>query len=163
MPRKEKTAGGQGATAPTEAPSRAEMVLAAAAFRGQWPITDEVREAVLKSMVAVLGSTENDRDRIGAAKVIVAADLANVKREAIEQKESQPTGPMIVVVQHQDGWYDNPAAATAARAAASALGSIAPGPVQGLGVRPAVGEDGAGVAGDDSGPRSTKRRKARGA
>lgn len=164
---KRKTTGGQGASAPgnrkSDLPSRAEMVLEAQAFRGQWPIDDELRGRVMSAMADVLDHPKaSHRDQVAAAKVIVAADLANVKREAIAQKERQPEGATTIQVIHVDGWYGTPtAAAAAARIAAPDGSAAAPGPVQGLGLRAPLGQDGAGATGDDPRPRPAKRRKAR--
>lgn len=69
-----------------------------------------------------------------------------------------PQGTMTAVrVEYVNGWFG----ATAGTVAAP-MGSLdAPGEIQGIGLRPALGQDGAGTTGDDAGTRPASRRASR--
>lgn len=75
--------GGQG----EEPPTRSEMVLYQRAIRNRWPVGPKLKRRIVRAMAKVVENHDsNERDKIGAARVLVAADALNAKRE---QTESQ--------------------------------------------------------------------------
>jgi hypothetical protein len=132
------------------------MALTAQAFRRGWPLTDEIRELVVSAMAGVLVGAESDREKIAAAKVLVAADAVNCKREAIEAAREihADAGPQTVTVIQCDDWYGNPAPP---RLGAPAADPPAPEPVQGDCLRPPLGENRPGPDGHDPGARARAR------
>lgn len=63
-------------------PGKYNMALVRSAIRKGYPIPDELKKKLIDQMDLVLGDAEDARDKIGAAKVIIAADMVNVRREA---------------------------------------------------------------------------------
>ena len=63
---------------------RNNMQLALKAIRENWPISNQIRQMVINQMALVVGKSTDDRSKIAACKVLVAADLCNAKREATE-------------------------------------------------------------------------------
>ena len=79
-------------------PGKYNMALMRRAIKGKWPITREIRQKVIDQMVLVVDCAESDRDKIGAAKVIVSADGMNAKREATatpQQHEHHHSGAVV--------------------------------------------------------------------
>lgn len=82
------------------------------------------------------------------------ANMPEKYRERVDVTQRSRTEVKLKVI-HDDDWYGNVAhAAAAARLAATDSCATEPGTLQSGGLRPAVGQDGAGAAGDDLGPRS---------
>lgn len=65
-------------------PGKYNMALARRAIKAGWPISDEVKKLVVDQMAEVVGSSDDERNRIGAARVLVAADGVNARREAAD-------------------------------------------------------------------------------
>lgn len=72
-----------------------ESKLVRTAIRNRWPVSDELKKATIERMADVLHSEDN-RDCVSAAKVIVAADKINQEDDHLEEKnkrldEGKPT------------------------------------------------------------------------
>lgn len=91
-------------------PGKYNMALMRRAIKGKWPITKEIRQKVIDQMVLVVDCAESDRDKIGAAKVIVSADGMNAKREATatpQQHEHHHSGAIALAAVRQEVLYDS--------------------------------------------------------
>lgn len=62
-------------------PGKYNMALVRSAIRKGYPISEELKKKLIDQMDSVLEGAEEPRDKIGAAKVIIAADMVNVRRE----------------------------------------------------------------------------------
>lgn len=62
-------------------PGKYNMALVRSAIRKGYPIPEELKKKLIDQMELVMGAAEEPRDKIGAAKVIIAADMVNVRRE----------------------------------------------------------------------------------
>lgn len=65
-----------------------ESTLARTAIRNRWPVSDELKKKTIDRMADVLCSEDN-RDCVSAAKVIVAADKINQEDDHLEDKNSR--------------------------------------------------------------------------
>lgn len=72
------------------------MAMVSRAVRHGWPISDEVRKLVVDQMALVVKESDNDRNKIGAAKVLVSADSVNARREDAE-REKEPASAQVNV------------------------------------------------------------------
>lgn len=90
--------GGQGEI--VSQPLRSNATLIRRAIREDWPISAEVRKAVVTQMAVTAISGANERDRIAAAKTLVAADAVNAKREAMDQADEHKRLPNLHLHQH---------------------------------------------------------------
>ena len=70
----------------------AAIVLVRRAIRNDWPLTDAMRQLVVNQMALVVGRSEDNRAKVAAAKVLVAADSINAKREADDLRAEQGPG-----------------------------------------------------------------------
>lgn len=77
--------GGRGEPALT--PTRNTAALVRRAIREDWPIKPHVREAVMNQMAIIALNGATHRDKVAAAKTLVAADAVNAKREAMDQAD----------------------------------------------------------------------------
>jgi hypothetical protein len=66
--------------------TRGDMALVKYAVRQRWPISDEVRKDLVSQMSSVMKNSQNDRDRVAAAKVIALADDINLKDEGLRHQ-----------------------------------------------------------------------------
>jgi len=74
-------------------PGKYNMALIRRAIKNNWPIPPEYRKLVCDQMALIVGRSEDERNRIGAAKVLVAADLVNAKREDSDAREDAAKTP----------------------------------------------------------------------
>lgn len=98
-------------------PGKYNMALVRRAIREDWPIPSDLRKALVEQMGAVLTSQievvyamdSEDREeivdsavrnKIAAAKVLIAADAVNAKREAMDQKDEHLLMPKMVLYGH---------------------------------------------------------------
>lgn len=80
---------------------KGNMRLIQRAIKNGWPIPDELRQKVMSQMEKIVDGGESERDRIGAAKVILAADMVNVKREDMgRQGAKDPPAGVNVLIQN---------------------------------------------------------------
>ena len=86
--------GGLGGT--TERHARHDMKLIERALINQYPMTPETRARVIDEATAIMTSSDSERNRLMAARVLVMADGLNVKREAIAVKPVQGTTINVV-------------------------------------------------------------------
>jgi hypothetical protein len=56
-----------------------DLALVRTAVKNRWPIRKSLRREVIETLAQIMRSSEADRDRISAAKVLVTADGINVK------------------------------------------------------------------------------------
>lgn len=56
---------------------RGEIRLYEQAFRNRWEIPQETREALVIQLTAILEKSEKDRDKIAAARALLAAESQN--------------------------------------------------------------------------------------
>ena len=61
-----------------------DMRLIRRAIQGGWPITDEIRELVIREMGIIVRDSENERNRVAAAKTLVSADGINARLEVAD-------------------------------------------------------------------------------
>ena len=64
--------------------TRTDLILTRRAVRSDWPIPAEARGQIVSEMLRIVSSSANDRERIGAARVLIVADSVNVRREAFD-------------------------------------------------------------------------------
>lgn len=81
-------------------PGKYNMALVRRAIRNGYPIKKETRQKLIEQMETVMECGESDRDKIAAARVIVAADSVNVKRESAampqqHEHEHHHTGAVV--------------------------------------------------------------------
>lgn len=84
--------GGQGETLLEPHHSRATAAMVGKAIKNDWPIPPNIRQLVVSQMALIVGKSEDERNRIAASKVLVAADAVNARREATEVQEDKPAG-----------------------------------------------------------------------
>jgi len=84
--------GGQGELLADAHRRRSDIRLIARAIRKEWPISPSVRELVVVRLADIVDEAEEDKDKIGAARALIAADGLNLKRE-------QPEPPAATAVQ----------------------------------------------------------------
>lgn len=63
---------------------KANMRLIRRAIKNRWPIPEELRAKVVEQMGLIVEMGDSDRDKVAAAKVLVAADSLNLKSEELE-------------------------------------------------------------------------------
>lgn len=135
-------------------PGKYNMALARRAIREDWPMSAEMRTLLINQMALVVGRSPDERNKIGAARVMVAADSVNVRREEMDQRDEHKAQPDLVdinvrsqILEDPDfyGNYDQ----LAALAEASGTDPFASRPVQADDLRPEVGENGNGSSRDD--------------
>ena len=83
-------------------PGRYNMALVRRAIREDWPIPPAVRAMVVNQMALVVGRGEDERNRIAASKVLVAADAVNAKREGMDQADEHKQLPDLHAHLHMD-------------------------------------------------------------
>lgn len=59
------------------------------AILNRWPINEEIRQKIVSQMSAIASHGESDRDRIGAARVLVSADSLNLQGEKLDLDREQ--------------------------------------------------------------------------
>lgn len=146
-------------------PGRYNLALLRRAINQGWDIPEEARKLLVKQMGKTL-KDGTERGQIGAAKVLLTADGANLKRAELELKAEELENPQteqhehehkhshVVVIVEDEGWYGNDAHAKAAQSAATPIaGPDQPSEVQGGGLRPEVGQNGHGSTNGSAGPR----------
>ena len=81
--------GGQGGCV-----TRSELVMTRRAIRSDWPIPADARGQIVCEMVRIISGSASDRERIGAARVLIAADSVNARREALDLQAELQTPPV---------------------------------------------------------------------
>src|SRR5438094_8617859 len=84
--------GGKG----TDRPDPADVALARRAINERWPIAPDQRASIVEWLVAVVGTTPDDRARVNAARALIQADVLNLEQEkrdlAIPDRAGVTTG-----------------------------------------------------------------------
>lgn len=137
--------------------SHKDIALYRRAMRNDWPVGRRMRRKIVKGLAAKL---DDPKLMMDAAKTLIHADVANIRREALDvQAARQPDTTNVnvavgVQVIEDENWYGNSAKYQAAEAqAASSAGAAGPESIQGGSLRPAVGQNGNGAANGHKGPR----------
>lgn len=65
---------------------KGNMRLVRRAIGGRWNVPEEIKKLVVNQMAVVVGRSEKNEDKIGAARVLIAADLSDARREAADQR-----------------------------------------------------------------------------
>lgn len=82
---------------------RGNMKLIERAIREDWPISKNVRHKLTYQMSVILGG-DNERNQVAAARVLIAADNVNAKREAVDVSyEKTPSAINVNVLNNADG------------------------------------------------------------
>lgn len=76
---------------------KGNMAMIRRALRDDWPIPPDLRKTLVAQMGKILESADSDRDCIAAAKVLVAADSLNAKREATDLAAEKTADPSVQV------------------------------------------------------------------
>lgn len=74
------------------------MRLVNRAIRNGWNVPQEVKARVVKQMSKIVSQSEEERNKIAAAKVLVSADSVDVAREKMEQPQAGTTVNVAVGV-----------------------------------------------------------------
>lgn len=69
---------------------RADIRMVLAAINNGYPISEEMRRMLVTQMALIVGRSGDERNKIGAAKVLLAADMVNVARERLALDASRP-------------------------------------------------------------------------
>ncbi len=80
---------------------RSDTKIIERAIRNDWPIPASIRNQIVNRMSDIVGTSPEERNQIAAARVIVAADGVNVRREALDQKEQQYREPHPQTILHE--------------------------------------------------------------
>ena len=73
--------------------SKTDLILTRRAIRNDWQISADARGKIVSEMIRIVSSSASDRERIGAAKVLIAADAVNVKRESLDLQAERKSPP----------------------------------------------------------------------
>ncbi len=71
---------------------RSDTKMIERAIRNDWPIPASTRLLIANRMSDIVGTSPEERNQIAAARVLIAADGVNVRREALDLKETQGPG-----------------------------------------------------------------------
>jgi len=74
------------------------MALVRRAIKNGWDVPPEIKKLVVNQMALVVGKSEDERNRVAASKVLVAADAVDARREATQAEEDKPEAASIVNV-----------------------------------------------------------------
>lgn len=153
----EQPQGGLGGLA-SERNQTSDIAVVRRAIRDDWPISPAMRQLIANQMALIVGRGESDtRSKVAAARVLVAADSVNAKREAMDinaERGISQTNVSVnvgvgVKVVEDENWYGNRSHHHAAEgAAASGSHSAVAGTLQSGGVRKTLGQNGHGSNGD---------------
>ena len=61
-----------------------------------WPMTDQLRSKAITVMERILDTSEHERNRLAAAKVLTSMDMVNVNRERMTQTDEAGPAPVPV-------------------------------------------------------------------
>jgi len=88
--------------------NKADLTLIRRAISERWPIAPKDRELLVARMVLLLDASDDPRMHVAAAKVLVAADSVNARRELgertpvipIEHQTAEPDNSRLRIVEH---------------------------------------------------------------
>lgn len=142
-------------------------------YANRWPIQEAERAEVVETVMRTMRQKNaGPRARLMSVQTLAALDRINVAEMAtyVAAKKAIPgelqpaqvtiigqqTNQINIGVQEDESWYGSPKAHALASQASSPSSTdpIGPEPVQGSGLRPAVGKNGNGAAYGDEGPRA---------
>lgn len=153
-------------------PSRGDIKTLEISLRERWPMPDEYREAIVKTLTTIILDPQSSRrEKTAAARALAAADKINMeaRREGLDihlqerklaaEQERAETPQEVHVsgtlryVEDSD-WYGNAKRLGASPPTTPDPDSPESSPLQTPRVRPAVGENGNGHSGGTPGSRS---------
>lgn len=67
--------------------SRSDLRMIRAAIKNEYPINEAVRKLIVSKLSLIVGRSPDERQQVAAARVLVAADAVNVKREQLQQAD----------------------------------------------------------------------------
>jgi len=70
------------------------------AVRNDWPISAELRARVMGAMDGIIADCPDPRSQVAAARVLIAADSINAKREQMDQAEELKKLPDLHLHHH---------------------------------------------------------------
>ena len=73
--------------------SKTDLILTRRAIRNDWQISADARGKIVSEMIRIVSSSASDRERIGAAKVLIAADAVNARRETLDLQAERKSPP----------------------------------------------------------------------
>lgn len=91
----------QATSVPEDKPSRSEMQLYERAIKNGWPISPLAKDVVMSQIVTIAAKGTRPRDKIAAARVLIAADRNNIQRESLQMKDEQRKNPAEVHHVHE--------------------------------------------------------------
>lgn len=77
-----------------------DLQLVRRAIREDWPIPAGVRKLLVEELGGVLKDGEDERNKISAAKALIAADAVNARREAMDQADEHHGKGTVVRHEH---------------------------------------------------------------
>lgn len=80
--------------------TRGELVLVARAIRNDWPISNDVRAKLVSQMVWLMDNSD-ERYQVAAAKVLVAADAINARRESTDVSAEKPAAATTINIDNR--------------------------------------------------------------
>lgn len=80
-------------------PSKYNLRMAATALANDYPITPEIRQLIVEQATMIASTANSKRTRLAAAKVLLAADNTNIKRQllAVEERKAEVTAATAMV------------------------------------------------------------------
>ena len=133
------------------------------AIRQRWPISDKTRQKVIERMEQILECRPaKRREKIAAARAIIAAESQNQSddlKQIADKVDVRHSGSVNLTVIEDEDWYGNVEKirdnGSSNGDASETTGPSAPDSdltesVQGLGVRPSLGQNGNGSSGNGS-------------
>ena len=78
------------------------MAMVRRAIKEGWPITPQLRRILVDKMADVMTLADDERTQVAAAKVLIAADAINTKREAMDQADDHKAQPDLHLHAHAD-------------------------------------------------------------
>lgn len=76
---------------------KTDIRLATRAILNGWPVPPSMREVVMEEMVGIVMDSQDNTEKIGAARAILSADAVNAKREHTDMQKNKETQPKKTV------------------------------------------------------------------
>lgn len=84
---------------------RSDIRLIRRAIKNGWGVSRKVKKQVVAKMVEVMETAEEDRSKIGAAKVLIQADAIDQRTEIAAMEPSRPLPPIEDLLQEAEERY----------------------------------------------------------
>lgn len=113
---------------PLDIRGRKDVALLRSAIRQRWQIPEHVKEDVIDTMATILRTANSDRDRINAARLLLAADKLNLTEEQGVTGDGSPASMTVLITpEAAKGMTQAELDAKLAELDAAAGGGMAPG------------------------------------